>query len=76
MKSVSILGSTGSIGVNGLDVAAHLGYRIEGLAARSNRALFKEQITRFKPRRAALADAKEFEALKRDLNGQACDLLH
>ncbi len=75
MKSVSILGSTGSIGVNGLDVAAHLGYRVEGLAARSNRTLFKEQISRFKPRRAALSDAKEFEALKRDLNGQACELL-
>ena len=44
MKGVAILGSTGSIGVNGLDVASHLGLRVTGLAAGANRKVFRQQI--------------------------------
>jgi len=75
MKRVAVLGSTGSIGVNGLDVAAHLGLPVTGLAAGSKRQVFKEQIARFKPVRAALADAAEYDALKKELNGSSTVLL-
>src|SRR5262245_3971970 len=74
-KRVAILGSTGSIGVNGLDVAAHLGVPVTALAAGSNREVFKEQIDRFKPARAALADPAEYDALKKELNGSSTVLL-
>ena len=75
MKGVAILGSTGSIGVNGLDVASHLGLPVTGLAARSNRKVFREQIERFKPTRAALTDGVEYAALKKELNGTTTELL-
>lgn len=75
MKRLAILGSTGSIGVNGLDVAAHLGLPVTGLAAGANRKVFRQQIERFKPARAALADAAEFDALKKELNGSPTQLL-
>ncbi|HEV3028129.1 MAG TPA: 1-deoxy-D-xylulose-5-phosphate reductoisomerase [Planctomycetota bacterium] len=75
MKRLAILGSTGSIGVNGLDVAAHLGLSVTGLAAGANRKVFREQIDRFRPARAALADAAEYEVLKKELNGSSTVLL-
>ena len=75
MKRLAVLGSTGSIGVNGLDVASHLGLSVTGLAAGANRKVFREQIDRFKPAKAALADATEYAALKKELQGGATQLL-
>ncbi len=51
MKKLSILGSTGSIGVNTLDiVSGHSGeFKIVGLAAGTNVNLLKAQIERFNP---------------------------
>jgi 1-deoxy-D-xylulose-5-phosphate reductoisomerase len=75
MKRLAVLGSTGSIGVNGLDVAEHLGLTVTGLAAGANRKVFRQQIDRFKPAKAALADAAEYDALKKELNGSPTQLL-
>lgn len=52
MKRLSILGSTGSIGVNTLDVVSQFPDRfsIIGLAAGSNLTLLKKQINAFNPR--------------------------
>jgi 1-deoxy-D-xylulose-5-phosphate reductoisomerase len=50
MKSVSILGSTGSIGCNALKVIEHLGdFRVVALGAGRNMDVFAEQIARFQP---------------------------
>jgi 1-deoxy-D-xylulose-5-phosphate reductoisomerase len=50
MKTISILGSTGSIGCNTLKVIEHLkDYRVVALAAGRNMAKFAEQIERFRP---------------------------
>ena len=50
MKSVSILGSTGSIGCNTLKVIEHLGdIRVVAMAAGRNMAKFAGQIAEFKP---------------------------
>lgn len=56
-KTLSILGSTGSIGRQALEVAEELDLRVEALAARSNVKLLEAQARRWKPRLAVLADA-------------------
>ncbi len=52
IKRLAVLGSTGSIGQQTLDVVRALPhkFRIVGLAAGNNRDLLAEQITEFKPR--------------------------
>ena len=45
-----ILGSTGSIGVNALEIAKRYGIEIEALVAGSNYDLLNEQIKEFKPK--------------------------
>lgn len=50
MKRISILGSTGSIGTQTLDVARWRGYEVVGLAAGKNASLLLEQVNQFKPR--------------------------
>jgi len=67
MKHLSILGSTGSIGRNTLNIVnmfpQHFG--VTALAAKSNTTLLAEQIERFKPQVAAVFDqaaARELRA--------------
>ncbi|MCF6289761.1 MAG: 1-deoxy-D-xylulose-5-phosphate reductoisomerase [Desulfobacterales bacterium] len=57
MKKISILGSTGSIGTNVLDLVARFPgrFQVEGLAAGSNISLLREQIARFSPRLVSVA---------------------
>jgi 1-deoxy-D-xylulose-5-phosphate reductoisomerase len=58
VKRVAILGSTGSIGVQALDVAQRFPERFEvvGLAAGKNAARLTEQVRRFRPKVVAVAD--------------------
>ena len=55
MKRLAILGSTGSIGTQTLDVARWRGYRIEALAAGRNAALLLDQAREFRPSLVACA---------------------
>jgi len=55
-NKIAILGSTGSIGRQSLDVIAALGMTAEALAAGSNVKRMEEQARQFRPRLAALAD--------------------
>jgi 1-deoxy-D-xylulose-5-phosphate reductoisomerase len=64
MKSINLLGSTGSIGVQTLDVARTHGYKIEALTAHSSVDAIEKQIREFKPRYAALVDEKASADLK------------
>jgi 1-deoxy-D-xylulose-5-phosphate reductoisomerase len=66
MKHLSILGSTGSIGVSTLEiVAAYPGrFRIIGLTAGKNLDLFVQQIRQFTPRIAAVAAEEDISRLK------------
>lgn len=50
MKRIALLGSTGSIGTQTLEVARWRGYRVESLAAGSNWELLLEQALEFRPR--------------------------
>jgi len=62
--SLILAGSTGSIGVQTLDVARARGYKIESLAAFSNVDIIEKQIREFKPAYAALVDEKAAADLK------------
>ena len=64
IKKLSVLGSTGSIGTQTLDVAARLGLQITGLSAGRNIDRLERQIRQFHPRAAAVADARAAEELK------------
>jgi 1-deoxy-D-xylulose-5-phosphate reductoisomerase len=68
VKRIAILGSTGSIGVQALDVAARFPDRFEvvGLAAGRNVARLLEQVRRFRPKVVSVSDeatARELRAL-------------
>ena len=66
MKKISILGSTGSIGTQALDVVRKLPneFKICVLAANSNVELFSAQIEEFQPELAVLADEEAYKRLK------------
>jgi 1-deoxy-D-xylulose-5-phosphate reductoisomerase len=66
---VAILGATGSIGENTLDVIARHPdkYRVVALAAHRNVAKLKAQCLQFQPRFAAMADADAARQLKSEL---------
>ncbi len=64
MKTINLLGSTGSIGVQTLDVARAHGYKIEALAAFSDVKGIEAQIREFKPKYAALVDEDAAKDLK------------
>ena len=51
MKAITLLGSTGSIGTQTLDIVTHHPdqFRIVGLAAGRNVTLLAEQVRQFKP---------------------------
>ncbi len=69
MKSISILGSTGSIGCNTLKVVEHLGdIRVVAMAAGRNVAKFAEQIAAFKPDLVSCSDEPCAVGLERDLH--------
>lgn len=69
MKTLTILGSTGSIGTSTLDVVdTHPDkYKVNVLTAGSNLDLFIEQCLKFKPQLAAMRDESQYEALKNAL---------
>ena len=66
MKKISLLGSTGSIGVNTLDVVDRNPEKFQVLAmsAGSNVDLFAEQVRKFKPKIASLFDSTKISTLK------------
>ena len=69
MKTLSVVGSTGSIGVQTLQVAEERGYRVAGLAAGRNIHELESQILRWKPRVAALYDESAAATLAIRLKG-------
>ncbi len=66
MKKISLLGSTGSIGVNTLDVVERNpeSFQVLAMSAGSNVDLFAEQVRKFKPKVASLFDTTKIAILK------------
>lgn len=71
MKAISVLGSTGSIGTQTLDVIREYDeeFRIEALTAHSNIDLLEAQVREFKPKIAAIGDESKYKELKRRVGG-------
>ena len=64
MKSMVILGSTGSIGTQALDVARLRNFTVKALTSNSNIDLLEKQIREFKPEIAAVADESRAAELR------------
>ena len=63
-QKLTILGSTGSIGTQSLDVCDKRGYEVIALTANSNVDLLEKQIRQYKPLMAALVDEEAAKELK------------
>lgn len=80
MKRIALLGSTGSIGRNTLDVVRNLNLNqypvsVEYLTANSNSKLLLKQIHEFKPKAVVVINKTAYEDLKRDAAGLNIELL-
>ena len=74
-KQLVILGSTGSIGRQTLDVARHLPVRIRALAAGSNAELLAQQCREYRPDVAVMATEQAARELRERLDGQSIEIL-
>src|SRR5664279_2992426 len=77
MKHLSILGSTGSIGVSTLEIVAAYPdrFRVVALTAGKNLELFARQIRQFSPRIAAVASEADVPRLKELCHGLEVEIL-
>ncbi len=78
MKRLSILGSTGSIGVNALQIAGQFPDRFEvvGLSAGLNISLLKEQVLQCRPKIVSVLNRELSESLRRELPHVDVDIVH
>ena len=67
MKKVSILGSTGSIGLQALDVAKKHKLEVQAIAANSSYKVLEEQAREFSPEYVCIFDEKYYKELKNSL---------
>lgn len=75
-KRIAILGSTGSIGTQTLDIIAEHPDRFAAdvLTANSNYTLLAEQAMRFKPRKVVIADERHLTSLRGLLSGSGIEV--
>ena len=64
---ISVLGSTGSVGEQALDVAEKFGYKVTSISANKNSARVEEQARRFSVSSVAMADENAAKDLKERL---------
>jgi 1-deoxy-D-xylulose-5-phosphate reductoisomerase len=78
MKAISILGSTGSVGVTTLDVVGRFSdrFRVAAMAAGSNLDLLTEQVKRFHPDLVSVATPELAHELAARLRGERVTILH
>ncbi len=67
--TISILGSTGSIGRQTLSVAEHLGVQVCALTANGNVDRIEEQARKFQPKLCVMMDPEAADELKKRLSG-------
>ena len=72
---VSILGATGSIGRQALDVAEHLGLRVIAITGNKNFSLLEEQARHFMPKMVVAADEDAARELKTRLADTSVNVL-
>lgn len=76
MKKIAILGSTGSIGTQTLDIVSkNDDLQVVGIAAGRNIDLLEKQIRQFSPRLAAVGDEKKAQELKLRVQDTDCKVV-
>ncbi|MBU0579866.1 MAG: 1-deoxy-D-xylulose-5-phosphate reductoisomerase [Candidatus Margulisbacteria bacterium] len=77
MKKISILGSTGSIGTQALEVIAQAEglYEVVGLAARGNIDLLEKQIKKFNPQVVSMIDEEKSKELRKRISNKKIEIL-
>jgi 1-deoxy-D-xylulose-5-phosphate reductoisomerase len=77
MKRLAVLGSTGSIGVNTLDIAGTFGneFTVVALSAGTNIRLLREQIERFEPKVVSVLNEDLAKILRGELSPQKTEVL-
>jgi len=77
MKSITILGSTGSIGTNTLDIVERFPdeFRIVGLTAGNNDEMLAEQIRRFRPQAVAMSTEAAAVRLRERCSGLPTEIV-
>jgi 1-deoxy-D-xylulose-5-phosphate reductoisomerase len=78
MKRLAILGSTGSIGVNTLDIIRQFPEKFEvvSLSAGMNIQLLKKQILQFRPKLVSVLNKELSEILQRELLSVPIEIVH
>ncbi|MCR5075542.1 MAG: 1-deoxy-D-xylulose-5-phosphate reductoisomerase [Ruminococcus sp.] len=74
-KKVSILGSTGSIGTQSLEVCEKQGFDIVALAAHSSVKLLAEQVRKFRPKYVCIFNEEKYPELKEALADVSVEIL-
>lgn len=74
-KNISVLGSTGSIGTQTLEVAKELEIKVHALTANENIDLLEEQIRTFRPEIAAVANEEKAKILKEKVKDTSTKIL-
>ena len=77
MKSIVILGSTGSIGTSTLDIVERFPdeFSVVGLTAGNNDEMLEDQIRRFKPRAVAMSNESAAARLRQRCSGLSIEIL-
>lgn len=75
-RSIAVLGSTGSIGTQTLDIIAEYPdrFRVDTLTAHSSVDLLTKQALQFKPRKVVIADANRYTELSDNLAGSGIEV--
>ncbi len=78
MKRIAILGSTGSIGVNTLDIVKRFPerFKVMGLSAGLNIKLLREQILYFNPKIVAVLNKESVDLLHKELPNIDIEIVH
>ena len=76
MKNLCLLGSTGSIGRQTLDIIRrHGGYKVRGLATRHNIEFLEEQIEEFKPEKVCIFEKEDADRFLKKVKNRSYEVL-
>ena len=78
MKSIVILGSTGTIGINALDVIRTFRrrFKVSGLVAGRNLKLLARQVAEFAPRIVSVKDREDVDVLRKLIGRRRMEIVH
>ena len=76
-RRISILGATGSIGVNALKVVSHLENELEVvyLSANKNMILLMKQIKKYQPKAVCIVDEESYNQVKEEVQSLNIEIL-